>query len=193
MESTITKAEVEAIAATLDASAREYAHARVTRDDDEGAQEFACAYLEGSNRIRQGGEPHNAATTKSGAPTISLKGRLGRAGQAAKALKVEVSQKGSGRVCLTTTKAQRASVSRSYKIEVSSDRDANVNSSNRALWTGEGIGEAEGWDLEEREERLAALTFDGGRLRALSTRARGKTVASQKRVIRHQDAHPSAG
>lgn len=180
MESTITKAEVEAIAATLDASAREYAHARVTRDDDEGAQEFACAYLEGLAIESGKAGAAQCRDDEEWSPDDFLKGDWDALVEAAKALKVEVSRK-DWKSLLDHYQSAESAASRSYKIEVSSDRDANVNSSNRALWTGEGIGEAEGWDLKgAKSAAKAALTFDGVKAARVVDESTGETVASYK-------------
>lgn len=69
----------------------------------------------------------------------------------------------------------------SYKIEVSNDRDANINSGNRSLWTSEGIGEAEGWDLKgAKKAAKAALAFDGVKAARVVDEGAGETVASYK-------------
>lgn len=68
-----------------------------------------------------------------------------------------------------------------YKIEVSSERDANINSSNRSLWTSEGIGEAEGWNLKgAKRAAKAALAFDRVKAARVVDEGTGETVASYK-------------
>jgi hypothetical protein len=180
MESTITKALVEAIAGTLDASAREYAHARVTGDGDEGAREFACAYLEGlAISIGEAGAAQ-CRDDEEWSPEDFLKGDRDALAEAAKALKVEVTSK-DWRILLGHYQSAESAASRSYKIEVSSDRDANTNSRNPSLWTSEGIGEAEGWDLKgAKKAAKAALAFEGVKASRVVDEGTGETVASYK-------------
>ncbi len=68
-----------------------------------------------------------------------------------------------------------------YKIEVSADRDANINSSNRSLWTSEGLGESTGWDLKgAKKAAKEALAYEGVKAARVVAEGTGETVASYK-------------